>query len=231
MPSTSYSINTAWYLDVNSLARHSAWAHGVMEVYSHFLGLGLLALVLLVSWWWARHSDIPARAVGGVLWAAGGTVVAWLVAHFVLKPLVAERRPYLALHHVEVLLTRTHEYSFPSGHATVAGAVIVGLLLARRRVAATFATVLGLLLCFGRVYTGMHYPFDVLAGLVLGGLIVAIGWVVAVALLSGFCQLLLGSPLAPLVAARTGSPDRAGWQAPPPPPRRPAGREPVRPPG
>lgn len=209
MISTSFSINTAWYLDVNSLARHSDWAHGVMEVYSHFLGLGLLALVLLAAWWWARRSATPARAVGEILWVAGGTVVAWVIAHFVLKPVVAERRPYLALHHVEVLLGRTHEYSFPSGHATVAGAVIVGLLLARRPLAAAVATVLGLLLCFGRIYTGMHYPFDVLAGLFVGGVVVAAGWAVAVAVLSGICQLLLKSPLSVLVEARM-TPKAAG---------------------
>jgi len=139
--------------------------------------------------------------VAGVLWAAGGTVVAWVISHYGLKPLVAERRPYLSLPHVEVLLTRTTGYSFPSGHATVAGAVIVGLLLARRPVASGLAIVLGLLLGFGRVYTGMHYPFDVVGGLFVGGVVVAAAWPIAVPLLDLFDRTLLRTRLGVLTSA------------------------------
>jgi len=224
MPSGSYSINTRWYLEVNRLARQTPWAHGFMALYSHFLGLGLLALTLLAAWWTSRSSRRASRAVAGVLWAAGGTVVAWVVAHFVLKPVVAERRPYLALAHVEVLLTRTHGYSFPSGHATVAGAVIAGLLLARRPIAATIASVLGLFFCFGRVYTGMHYPFDVLGGLAVGAVVMLLTFPVAVPLLDRFDRVLLGTPLRGLVqSANTrpiprhlGRPERALTEVPTP---------------
>jgi len=202
----SFSINTRWYLQLNELARQSSWAHGVMKVYSHDLGIGVLALVLLGAWWQARKATDPTRAVAGVLWAAGGTVVAWVISHYGLKPLVAERRPYLSLPHVEVLLTRTTGYSFPSGHATVAGAVIVGLLLARRPVASGLAIVLGLLLGFGRVYTGMHYPFDVVGGLVVGGVVVAAIWPIAVPLLDRFDRMLLGTRLGVLTSA-SGQPE------------------------
>jgi len=204
MPSSgSFSINSLWYLDVNRLARESGWAHGVMEVYSHFLAIGLLAVVLLFAWWHARHADDPDRRVAQVLWVAGGTVVAWIIAHYALKPLVGERRPYLAIPHVEVLLTRTHGYSFPSGHATVAGAVLVGLFLARQYLMAGLATVIGLLLCFGRIYTGMHYPFDVLGGLAVGAAVVAVTWPIAVPLLARMDRQLRRTPLRPLVTAGT----------------------------
>lgn len=127
-----------------------------------------------------------------------------MVAHYVLKPVVAERRPYLALAHVEVLLGRTHGYSFPSGHATVAGAVIVGLALARRPLATVVATVLGLLLCFGRVYTGMHYPFDVVGGLAVGGVIMLATFPLAVPVLDRIDRALVSTRWRPLVT--TGSP-------------------------
>lgn len=206
----SPSINTTWYLDVNRLARDSAWAHGVMATYSHFLGIGLLALTLLAAWWWARRAPDSARAVAAVVWAALGTVVAWVVAHVVLKPAIHEARPYLVLPHVEVLLSRTHGGSFPSGHATVVGAVVVGLLLARRWVAGAVAAVLGLLLAFGRVYTGMHYPFDVVAGLAFGALVVAVLWPLAVPLLTLVDRGLLRTPLRPLVERTTPRSPRGG---------------------
>jgi membrane-associated phospholipid phosphatase len=206
---TSHSINTTWYLELNRLARESSWAHGAMRFYSHDFGAALLAVVLLAAWWRARAAERPERAVAGVLWAAGGTVGAWVVAHVVLKPVVREPRPYLVLHHVEVLLGRTHGFSFPSGHATVAGAVIVGLWLGRRFVAAVAATLLGLLLAFGRVYTGMHYPFDVVGGLVFGGAFVAVLWPVALPLIASFDRVLLRSRFAPLVATSGGAGRRA----------------------
>jgi len=71
VPVSSFSINTQWYLDLNRLARESSWAHGIMATYSHFLGIALLAVVLLASWWWARRSPDPAHGVAQLLWTAG----------------------------------------------------------------------------------------------------------------------------------------------------------------
>jgi undecaprenyl-diphosphatase len=62
--------------------------------------------------------------------------------------------------------------SFPSGHAAIVamGAVIVGSAYPRSRPA---LVVLVLLVMLSRVYLGLHYPTDVLAGAVLGA---AVGW-------------------------------------------------------
>jgi membrane-associated phospholipid phosphatase len=67
-----------------------------------------------------------------------------------------------------LLVAKSADFSFPSDHATAVGAVAVGLLLVRPRLGA-IAAALALLLAFTRVYVGVHYPGDVLAGLVLGG--------------------------------------------------------------
>jgi membrane-associated phospholipid phosphatase len=58
-------------------------------------------------------------------------------------------------------------YSFPSGHATVsfACATVLALAVPRLRVP---LIVLAVLISFSRVYVGVHYPGDVLAGAVLG---------------------------------------------------------------
>ncbi len=167
-------LNRQFYRDVNHFAVSTPWAHGFMAGYSHLAGIGLLAVLLLVAWWRARSRPKPDRQVARVLWAAAGTAIAEGISHYILKPLIAERRPYLTLAHVEVLLTRTHGYSFPSGHATIAGATIVGLWLSRDRLMTILAVIVGVFLAFGRVYVGMHYPGDVVAGLIFGGLFVLI---------------------------------------------------------
>jgi undecaprenyl-diphosphatase len=70
-------------------------------------------------------------------------------------------------------------HSFPSGHATVAFACATVLALAVPRLRVPLF-VLAALIAFSRVYVGVHYPFDVLAGAVLG-----VGLATALRMLAG----------------------------------------------
>jgi undecaprenyl-diphosphatase len=84
-----------------------------------------------------------------------------------LKALVDRQRPYDVIPEADPLLRWDVAGSFPSGHAatSVAGAVVLAYLLGR------WWPWLGLLaaaVAFSRVYVGVHYPLDVLAGAALG---------------------------------------------------------------
>lgn len=126
-------------------------------------------------------------ATGGTLWVALALVLAWrthrpliatgLLAALavwgsdgiasVLKLVVDRPRPFTAIPHLPVLIAHPGSGSFPSAHATTAfaGAVLLGWLWPRGRIA--FA-VLAILIAFSRVYLGVHYPTDVLAGAAIG---------------------------------------------------------------
>jgi undecaprenyl-diphosphatase len=82
----------------------------------------------------------------------------------------------------------------------MAGAVAVGLLLVDRRLG-LLATVLALLMAFARVYVGAHYPFDVIAGLLVGGAVTTIGWIVVRHPMRLLVDALCRTPLRPLLAA------------------------------
>jgi len=62
--------------------------------------------------------------------------------------------------------------SFPSGHAAIAamGAVVLGSYYPRRRI---HLALLVFLIMLSRIYLGMHYPFDVIVGALIGS---AIAW-------------------------------------------------------
>jgi undecaprenyl-diphosphatase len=106
--------------------------------------------------------------------------------------------------------THAASSSFPSGHAMSATVVYgtVAYLLARlqkhlwaRAITLSFAVILVTLICLTRLYLGVHYPSDV-----LGGIIVGLAW-------SGFCMATLEASLA---LARRRAPASVVEEAPAP---------------
>ncbi len=197
-------LNTRWYLDLNRISVHSAWAHGFMHVWALWLGLVALAALDGVAYLVGRRSRQPERAVA----AAALTGVGALVALALNQPLahaVAERRPYAAHPTALVLVTRAQDYSFPSDHATVAGAIIIGLLVYANRWGLA-AFVLGLFLAFARVYVGAHYPGDVVAGLIYGAAIGGLTFALLFRLVRRLAQWMSAGPLRFLIAAGPKAP-------------------------
>jgi undecaprenyl-diphosphatase len=170
------SFDTRLFLDVNRFAARTAWAHGFMRAYAEYAGLIVLAALVALALWQARggiYGGASLPAVADALWVALAAVVAWCVAQ-PLSHIVGRRHPYAAVHGPLLLLVpRANDFSFPSGHAVIAGAIVVGLWLCRSRLVAAAATVLGLLLAFAVVYVGAEYPIDAVGGLLLGALVVA----------------------------------------------------------
>ena len=96
------------------------------------------------------------------------------VVNAALKPVFGRRRPDLGAHPVHRLL---HEpmttHSFPSGHASSAGAFVTGVALECPAAGVVLAP-LALAVGYSRVHVGVHYPGDVVAGLAVGAA-VAVG--------------------------------------------------------
>lgn len=101
-----------------------------------------------------------------------------LVNNGILKNLVARIRPYEVIDGLNLLVKKAVDYSFPSGHsgASFAAATVIGCFLPKKY--GIPAVVLAGLIAFSRLYVGIHYPtdvlFGVLDGILLGGL--AVWW-------------------------------------------------------
>ncbi|WP_019223862.1 undecaprenyl-diphosphatase [Bartonella rattaustraliani] len=61
--------------------------------------------------------------------------------------------------------------SFPSNHALTIAPYVANLYFYRYKVSFKFAAVFLCLICWARVFVGVHYPFDVLFGVILGSFI------------------------------------------------------------
>ena len=94
-----------------------------------------------------------------------------LVNNLILKNLIARTRPYEVIEGLSVLIPEPGEYSFPSGHTGSSFAAAVTIFLSCPKKIGIPALFLAFLIGLSRLYVGVHYPTDVLGGMITGTLI------------------------------------------------------------
>ncbi|WP_368655201.1 phosphatase PAP2 family protein [Ornithinibacillus sp. 4-3] len=85
----------------------------------------------------------------------------------VTKKLYPRQRPYLVLTQINVLANPLKDHSFPSGHTTAIFSIVTPFILSFPTWAALFI-IIGLLVGISRIFLGLHYPSDVMVGIILG---------------------------------------------------------------
>ena len=139
-----------------------------------FLPTGIIAvLVLAVVYVVARNRSVLPVVTGAV--AAGA---AWLLAH-TAKAIADRPRPYEVMADAALRQQPAHGTSFPSAHTAVTLAVAIALVPFLARPLASAAIGYAVLVGWSRVYLGVHFPLDVLAGAGIG---MAAGGVILLAL-------------------------------------------------
>ena len=128
----------------------------------------ILAVILLIIPKTRKYGAIVAIAL----------IADLILCNGILKNLVARTRPFDVNTAVELLIKKPTDYSFPSGHTAAAFAAVTGLFLAKQKKLWIPSLVFALILAFSRLYLYVHYPTDILGGMVVGIISGCIGYFV-----------------------------------------------------
>lgn len=90
-----------------------------------------------------------------------------LIVNLGIKPMVARPRPYTFNDSIRLLIDEPLDYSFPSGHTAAAFASSVIIYYMNKKLG-IISYILAATIAFSRLYLFVHFPSDVLAGLIIG---------------------------------------------------------------
>lgn len=139
------------------------WLDGWVAAFSRLGNAGMLWLVLCALMLLFRRT----RRAGGLGLAA--LAMGFLLCNGLLKPLVHRTRPWLVVDGLNALVSPGDAYSFPSGHTCAAfAAAWTWRKQLPRRWMGKFAVLAAVLMGLSRLYLGVHFPTDVLAGALVG---------------------------------------------------------------
>ena len=105
------------------------------------------------------------RAVG--IMVLMGLALGYLSGDVLLKHLVNRPRPFTVNTDIALLINQPSGASFPSTHSVLAASVTT-VLLTKKRTLGFIALALTVIIAFSRLYLYVHYPTDVLCGLLVG---------------------------------------------------------------
>lgn len=154
-------MNTQLFITVNSWAGRHEWLDMLMIFFAEWLGYILIALLVFVFIKnRQRHQEM-------FLVSLGSALIARYVFVNVIRLFYYNPRPFLVTTDIVQLVNHETTSSFPSGHASFYFALAIGVYLYNKKAGRGYLISAGLI-GFARVWGGVHWPLDIVAGALLG---------------------------------------------------------------
>lgn len=147
---------------------------GVSALGDHGIFVVVVALLLLIAAGisLAKNKTVKENAfLRPALVCFFSLLICFLIGHLLLKKTINRVRPFDAIEGLTVLVKKPHDASFPSGHSSLSFALAMSLHLTvpkNKRWMTICGLILAALIALSRIYVGVHYPTDILAGSLLG---------------------------------------------------------------
>jgi len=171
-------IDMLYYIDAHSLLwiqNHvrQDWLTPIMQFITNLGNAGAIWIAFTVLMLIFKKT----RKTGWMSFASLSTML--IINNLFLKNAVHRTRPYEVIEGLELITKVPSDYSFPSGHAAcaMAGACIIYRYMPKW--VGVPAMILAFAISASRLYVGVHYPSDVIGGMILGVIFANIGeWLV-----------------------------------------------------
>jgi len=121
-----------------------------------------LPVVLIMMWFWSieiRKAALRVTFSGLLAWL----VFCNLIGHFYFR-----ERPFVAQANIKEFVFHRPDYSFPSDHAAFLFALIFSFWFLGYRKIAGSIFILAIIISLARIIIGIHYPTDIVFGIVIG---------------------------------------------------------------
>lgn len=160
-----YEMQLQWMRNLQNALR-TPWLDGFFKSWDYVDTPYFVILIISLAWYlWDRRVGMRVFYI----------FVISLAMNEFLKGFFAQPRPCHVNPSIGILCHKT--FGFPSGAAQTA-AIVFGVVFVecKRRLYRWLALVFACLLCFSRIYLGVHFPTDILGGLFVGGVLVLVYW-------------------------------------------------------
>jgi len=135
---------------------------GAMRFITHLGDAGAIWIVIALA-----LLAIPRTRRAGLVCAAA-LIVNLFITNIALKNIIQRIRPYDVMNSLKILVEAEHDFSFPSGHTAASFACAWAMRRTLPKKCWIPAIVLAALISLSRLYVGVHYPTDVIAGMLVG---------------------------------------------------------------
>ncbi len=151
---------------------HASWLNGIMKFFTLFGELGIFGLtcgilcLIFKKYRKVGFSILICMAIG------------FLVGNLFLKNIIARERPCVTFDYLTYYIKCPNEYSMPSGH-TLHSFIPVFLFFYFKKWKIGIPTlIIASLIAFSRMYFAVHYPSDILVGILLAFFLSTIVWLI-----------------------------------------------------
>lgn len=128
--------------------------------YTQLGEMGILWIIIIIG----LLSNKKTRVLG--ILCAFSLITEFVINDLILKNIIARNRPFID-YPFDLLIKIPSSYSMPSGHSASSFAVAM-VFVFRKEKGSVLMILLASLMAFSRLYLFVHYPSDVIIGILLG---------------------------------------------------------------